>query len=321
LPILQALRRLPVPFSLSLLSFAVLVPPSHAQATPDVEIAELGGITAAATTNDSGPAGIVPYVRGFNASIGTSSQHDSSDGWSSELSPTVAYRLNKYFSADASALWYMYINIDANVGTKAKPVFGYTPEKAVFGDTTLSAHLDVTKFTIGYNATVSMGLPSGNTAYGLGAGQVTYNFNNHFEKRLGIFTPDIEMGYGDTSNLIDSRVTKSYISVGPLAHFQAGTSVDLPWNMSFEADAYEELPLAKNIVYSTTGKGKKKVTTSTNEDPAEDNGFITSLDIPISRHVIMSGFYDRSLIDHDDIGGFSFTFLLRAAPRAFDLAF
>ena len=52
--------------------------------------------------------------------------------------------------------------------------------------------------------------------------------------------------------------------------------------MSFEADAYEELPLAKDLVYSTTGKGKKKVTTSTNEDPAEDNGFITSLDIPLT---------------------------------------
>ena len=46
--------------------------------------------------------------------------------------------------------------------------------------------------------------------------------------------------------------------MGPLAHFQAGASIYLPWNCTFEADAYEELPLAKNLVYSTTGKGKKK---------------------------------------------------------------
>jgi len=281
------------------------------QAVAGSEAEEAGGISAAATTNDSGPAGIIPATRGFNASLGTSSQHDSSNGWSSILTPNVAYRFNKYFSVDAGVPWYMYINIDADVGTKAKPVYAYSPKKSVFGDTSLSFHADANPFTIGYDATVSMGLPSGNTDYGLGAGQVTYNINNHFEKNWGIFTPDIELGFGDTSSLVDPRVLKSYVAVGPQAHFQAGTSVDLPWTMSFEADAYEELPLAKDLVYSTTGKGKKKVTTSTNEGPAEDNGFLTSLDIPLTRHMTLSGFYDRSLIDHDDVAGFSFTFFLR----------
>jgi len=231
----------------------------------------------------------------------------------------VAFRLNKYFSADVGVPWYMYVNVDANVGTKAKPVYAYATKKGPFGDTTLSFHADATALTIDYNATVSMGLPSGNTDYGLGAGQVTYNINNHFEKSLGIFTPDIEIGYGDTSALINQRVIKDYIAVGPLAHFQAGTSIDLPLNMSFEADAYEEMPLAKDLVYSTTGKGKKKVTTSTNLDPAEDNGFTTALDIPLARHVTLSGFYNRSLRDHDDVAGFSFTFLLKAPPRPVDV--
>ncbi len=161
-----------------------------------------------------------------------------------------------------------------------------------------------------------MGLPSGDSAHGLGAGQVTYSVNNHFERSLGIFTPDIELGYGDTSNLVDQRILKSYISVGPMAHFQAGTDIDLPWNMSFEANAYEELPLDTNIVYSTTTKGKKKTTTATNTDPAEDNGFISSLDIPLTPHLTLSGFYDRSLRQHVDLAGFSFTLILRAPPRS-----
>jgi len=216
---------------------------------------------------------------------------------------------------------YMYINTDDNVGTKTKPVYLYKTKNNVFGDTALSFHGDASFLTIGYNGTVSMGLPSGNTDYGLGAGQVTYNINNHFEKNFGLFTPDIEFGFGDTSTLVNQRVVKSYVAVGPMAHFQAGTAVDLPWRMSFAADAYEELPLDKNLVYSTTGSGKKKVTTATNTDPAEDNGFITSLDIPLSRHVTMSGFYSRSLRDHEDTGGFSFTFLLRPPPRPPEVAF
>jgi hypothetical protein len=272
-------------------------------------------------TNDSGPAGIIPVAKGFNASMGTTSQHDSSSGWSSLLTPNVAYRLNRYISVDAGVPMYMYINIDANVGTKTKPVYVYSPKKGAFGDTSLSFHGDATAWTIDYNGTVSLGLPSGNTDYGLGAGQVTYNINNHFEKNFDLFTPDIEFGFGDTTTLVSQRVLKSYVAVGPMAHFQAGTAVNLPWRMSFEADAYEELPLDKNLVYSTTGSGKKKVTTATNTDPAEDNGFLTSLDIPLTRHVTMSGFYSRSLRDHDDVGGFSFTFLLKAPPRPPEIAF
>ena len=287
---------------------------AHAQAIAENELEELGGVTASATTNNAGPAGIIPSTRGFDASLGTSSQHDSSSGWSSVLSPNVAYRLNQYLSADVGVPLYLYSNIDANIGTKAKPVYGYSPEKGVFGDTSLSAHLDAPIREIDYNATVSMGMPSGNTDYGLGAGQVTYDINNHFEKDFGLFTPDIELGFGDTSALVDQRVRKSYVAVGSQAHFQAGGTFLLPRQMSFEVEAYEELPLAKDLIYSTTGKGKKKVTTSTNIGPAEDNGFTTDLDIPLSRHVTLSGFYNRSLRDREDTAGFSFTFLLKPRP-------
>jgi len=340
LSISRASRNLPSPLSAGLFFFAAFVfvaapvPSGRAQATQThatqaqagqssqaSDLDELGGFSAEAMTNDSGPAGIIPVSKGFNVSLGTTSQHDSSSGWSSLLTPNVAYRLDRYFSVDAGVAMYMYINTDDNVGTKTKPVYLYKTKNNVFGDTALSFHGDASFLTIGYNGTVSMGLPSGNTDYGLGAGQVTYNINNHFEKNFGLFTPDIEFGFGDTSTLVNQRVVKSYVAVGPMAHFQAGTAVDLPWRMSFAADAYEELPLDKNLVYSTTGSGKKKVTTATNTDPAEDNGFITSLDIPLSRHVTMSGFYSRSLSDHEDTGGISFTFLLRPPPRPREVAF
>ena len=305
--------------SVSFFALAATCGVTHAQAVTTSEMDDLAAISAATAINDSGPVGIIPAVKGFNASLGTSSQHDSSNGWSSVLSPNVAYRFDKYFSVDAGVPVYLYISVDANLGTATKPVYAYEPKRGAFGDTALSFEGDLTFLSTDYNGTFTLGLPSGDTDYGLGAGQVTFNINNRFEHGLGIFTPDIELGYGDTSSLVDQRVLKSYVAVGPMAHFQAGTAVVLPFHASFEADAYEELPLAKNLVYSTTGKGKKKVTSSTNQDPSEDNGFITSLDIPIARHVTMSGFYSRSLRDHDDVGGFSFTFLLKAPPRPAEL--
>jgi hypothetical protein len=297
--------------------FLLGVPGTAAIAQPasDAASEELAAISAA-SSNDIGPAGIVPAAHGFNASLGTTSQHDASSGWSWILTPNLAYRFNKYFSLDAGVPLYGYVIIYGNVATTAKPVYAYNSRNGVFGDTMLSFEGDVNFATIDYTGTISLGMPSGNTEYGLGAGQPTFNLNQHFERTFERFTPDIELGYGDTSILVNQRVLKDYVAVGPLAHFQAGGSLDLPFNCSFEANAYEELPLERDLVYSTTGKGKKKVTTSTNIDPAEDNGFITSLDIPLTPNVTMSGFYNRSLRDHDDVAGFSFTFLMKAPPRA-----
>lgn len=284
------------------------------------ELDELAAITAAESINDSGPSGMIPAARGFNASVGTVSQHDSTNGWSSFLTPNLAYRFNRYVSVDVGAPVHTYINLESNIGTDAKPVYTYAVHGGIVGDTALSLQGNLTALSLNYDATFSLGLPSGDTVHGLGAGQVTYSFNNHFERGFGIFTPDIELGFGDTSSLVDQRILKSYISVGPMAHFQAGTDVDLPWRMSFQANAYEELPLDTNLIYSTTTKGKKKVTTATNIDPGEDNGFITSLDIPMSPHLTLSGFYNRSLRDHDDVAGFSFTLILRAPPRPLETA-
>jgi hypothetical protein len=314
-------------FSICASIFSIAAPPlAHAQAqaqtkvqvqaTAATELDELAAISAAESINNSGPAGIMPAFRGFNASVATTSQHDSTNTWSSILTPNAAYRFNRHFSVDAGVPVYTYINYLSNIGSDEKPVYTYAIHGGIFGDTTLSFEGNVTALSTNYSGTFSLGLPSGSTEHGFGAGQVTYNFNNHFERSFGIFTPDIELGYGNTSNLVDQRVLKSYISVGPMAHFQAGTFIDLPWNLSFEANAYEELPLDTNLVYSTATKGKKKVTTATNTDPAEDNGFITSLDVPLSPHLTLSGFYNRSLRDHDDLAGFSLTLILRAPPRS-----
>ena len=312
----SATRALFVPLFLSMCLVGALPFQGRAQdAKPGNYLEELGIVSASASTNDTGPLGTIPVLKGFNASLGTMSQHDSSSGWSSLLTPNVAYRFSPYFSMDAGVPVFMYINIDANVGTTAKPVYRYSPQKGVFGDTQLSFHLEAPGHPVNYYGTISMGMPSGNTDFGLGAGKVTYDINNHFEKTFWRFTPDIEFGEGDTSRLVDERVLKNYTSVGIITHFQAGTAVELPRNISFEADAYEILPLKPNLVFSTTGRGKKQVTTTTNVGPAEDNGFLTLLDIPLSPHVTLSGYYDRSLRDHDDVGGFSFTFLMRPPPR------
>ncbi|GAC1359130.1 MAG: hypothetical protein NVSMB3_06540 [Acidobacteriaceae bacterium] len=308
--------------TLVLVSMAFCLAPTFAQAEAHVsplsaEEASVSGSTSAAS--GAGPAGIVPYTRGFNASLGSATQHDSSNGWSSIITPGVAYRFSRNFSIDASVPIYGYINVDENRGTKAKPVYQLASKTGVPGDTSLAAHLDA-HVLVDYAATFNLGLPTGNTDFGLGAGKTTYSFTNHFEQSLGIFSPDVELGIADTSSLNNRRIRRSYTSVGLIAHLQAGSSIDLSHNVNFSADAYEDLPLVRGTVYSTTGRGKKRVSTSTTSPSSEDNGVNTSLDIPVSPHLTLSGLYSHSFRSEDDVAGLSLTFLLRAPSRPQDLS-
>jgi hypothetical protein len=216
---------------------------------------------------------------------------------------------------NASVPIYASINVEANTGTKNKPVYTSATEHGVLGDASVAASFATHPFLVDYNATLSIGLPSGNTAYGLGAGKTSYDFNNHFEKSFGIFSPDIEFGAGTSSSLIRPRVRKTYTSVGALTHFQAGTSIDLPFNLSLEADAYELLPLNSSTVYSGARSGKKKAAATSASDSAEDSGLTASLDIPVTPRTTLSSFYDHSIRNADDTVGLSLTLLLKPPPK------
>jgi hypothetical protein len=315
---LWTVRRSHLAITALILSLVFLSSSAYAQALATGTASEVvGNRTASATTNDAGPSGLIPFAPGFNASLGTSAQYDSGNGWSTVVTPGVAYKFNQILSVNASVPIYASINVEANTGTKAKPVYTATTKHGVPGDASLAASLAAHPFLLDYNATLTIGLPSGNTADGLGAGKTTYDFNNHFEKSFGIFSPDIEFGAGTSSSLIRPRVRKTYTSVGALAHFQAGTSIDLPFNLSFEADAYELLPFKPSTIYSGARSGKKKATAAAATN-AEDNGFTTSLDIPLSSRTTISGFFDRSIRNDDDTAGLSLTLLLKPPPKSTD---
>lgn len=274
-----------------------------------------GGESAASTANGSGPKGIVPLDHGFNSSLGATAQHDSSSGWATILTPSVAYRFNSVLSLDASVPIYADIQVTANTGTKAKPVYTQVTRHGVPGDSSIAAQADLNGSALSYTGTATLGLPTGKTAYGLGAGKITGDFNNHIEKDFGIFTPDLEFGIGNSNTLIHRRIKKNFASLGPLAHFQAGATIVMPLNMSLDAEAYEELPLNASTIYSVTGPGRKKSKNSTTTNSAEDNGFTMSLDVPAGSHIALSGFFDRSVRTGDNITGLSVTFLAKAAPE------
>ena len=257
----------------------------------------------------------VPPINGLNFVVSTSSQYDGLNGWSSELSPTLSFRLNRFLSFDTSVPFYVAVNAQLVKGTKAVPVYVPTTAHGVIGDTGVAAHFDLDGSWLSYSFTASGAFPTGNSTYNLSANTPTYEVNNHFEHSIGIFTPDIELGEGNSTSLAGT-VRKAYVAVGPVAFFQAGTSVDLTHKMNFEIEAYEAMPIGNQKVYGTvTTKKGKTVTVLQGTGVAEDNGFSTSFTFPLVPHLDASVFYNRSLRQYDNTTGFSFTYTARV-PQA-----
>ncbi len=99
---------------------------------------------------------------------------------------------------------------------------------ANWGDFILSGHAQFIPSLFQYQVTGAVTAPSGDEAYGLTTGRVTFDINNHIERSFGHFTPVVEAGGGDSTTLVNRLVNKNYTSLGPLAHFLIGIAIDLP---------------------------------------------------------------------------------------------
>ncbi len=280
---------------------------------------------ALAVATSLGPAGIVPHESGFNASLISSSQYDSITGWANVLTPSLAWRFNRYLSADVATPIFLYMRSQHTV-TKPNSFGGYVVSTetrirhGLPGDTTMAAHVSTKSFTMGGLGefrdivTGSLSAPTGSVQDGVGAGKVTYNVTNHLQSS-SLLAPYLDLGIGSTSRLQNRRLQKSQTSRGTLANFGAGVSVALPRFSTMYLEAYEQLPIGSQTVFQVDPRRGRPGSSVAPNGLAEDNGINFSVDVPLVPHTTWSGFYSRGLRLHEDTVGFALTFLLRNPMR------
>ena len=258
------------------------------------------------------PDGLSSGIHGWNAGIALAGVHLSTTGWATLASPAVGYSFNDVFSVDATLPIYIYRlanSIAAHPAADARLV----SQRFELADFILSGHAQFVPASFLYQVTGAVTAPTGDEAYGLTTGRVTFDINNHVERSFGRFTPVVEAGGGDSTTLVNRIVNKNYTSLGPLAHFLVGVGVDLPLGSSFESDAYEQLPIGDQKIYGVNRIGNTVVT---GHNAVEDNGFINSLDLPLGHHFALSGYYSRSLRMHTDTTAFGISYVIRSPDRA-----
>ncbi len=262
--------------------------------------------------------GLSGNLRGMNGGITISSLHDSITGWATLATPAVGYSFGDHFNIDITVPIYLY-RLAQSRSSRPRANAQLVIQRAELGDVLFGLHTAFSptysgKQLFDYQLTGAFTAPTGDTSYGLSTGRVTFDVSNHFERTFGRLTPLVEIGMGDSSTLVNPLVTKNYTSLGPLAHFQLGFSVDIAHGISFETAAYEQLPVGDQKTYGPSRRGNATVVTGRNI--TEDNGFTNALDIPLTRRTTFSAYYNRSLRIHTDTAAVGLTYILRPAPTA-----
>ncbi len=254
--------------------------------------------------------GMPAFVHRFNAGVSFSGLHDSQTGWAVLSEPAIGYSFNDVFGLDISIPIYNY-RLAESTSANPKPGARLIPLRAELGETVVALHAQFLPRGFEYQATLSATIPTGDRLYGLSTGHVTLDLSNHFEHAFAHVTPSLELGIGDSSTLANSLVVRNYTTLGPLAHFATGLAFPLFWGISIEANAYEQLPLGDQKIYESITRRRTTTTIVTGRSVSEDNGFTTSLDIPLDGRTTLSGYYNHSLRLKDDTVGFGVTFVLR----------
>lgn len=285
-------------FALLLFASLLLSSPGHAQVAP----AASHGSGVVAQDDSDAPDPVHP---GWSATVATTASHDSLSGWSLQETPSLGYRLNRTLSFDASLPVYGYVNA-VRTGKKGNPLLA--GHEGVLGDAALASHFVFRPDICDYLGTLSLSAPTGDEHLGAGTGHLGYNVNNHFERSAGVLTPDFEAGIGNTSSLVRRKAAKSYTSSGELVFLQAGTTVELPVSFAMDAEAYEQLPIGQQTVYSRADRKHGAVLNQPSD--AEDNGVTLEVDAPSLRRLLVSATLSHSIRLEDTTEAVSLTFLL-----------
>lgn len=258
--------------------------------------------------------GVGSLLNGANAGVSLSSVHSSVVGWYGVAVPAVSYTFSPHLSADLSLPLYLHRLVRNSQINETKPQ-SLVLDALAAGDTQLAVH----GYFHGKNfedvVTLSALAPTGKRSEGLGTGRVTFDFDNDLGRSFGATAFNLDLGMGDSSGLANNLLLRDYNSLGALAHFQTSASRWILGRALVQASAYEQLPIGDQKIYmemairSMDSGQVFYMTQAEGNGISEDNGLTVSTGIPLSAHLMFSGYYNRSLRQRQDTVSLGVTYL------------
>jgi hypothetical protein len=208
----------------------------------------------------------------------------NSDGFITDINSTAGYVFNRHFSVNMGVP-YLFIS----------PSFSKTGTTSAsgFGNPSLSSKYSAKGPLLAFSTGLSGAFPAASTAKGLSTGRVTFDWDNHFAHGFDRLTPFLDIGVANS--VPDTRfLQRSYTSLGTLAHFEAGSELDLGDKFSVSASGYYILPWGTQQIFV---RGKKSSASSIKGGASltRDDGINLGLDYDLTRLVDLNAGYSRSV--------------------------
>lgn len=233
-----------------------------------------------------------------------------------KLDSTVGWDFSKYFGVFAGVPVY-FDNVPSSTTTIGTTTTT-TPSSSHngIGNVYLGLAIRAPNPMLDYASVITAGAPTGDTKKGLSSGRATIDWDNRFEHSFSRLTPFFEGGFGNT--VPDSRlVTRSFTSLGFIAHLEEGAEFELVRHFSVGGSAYQIVPEGNQKIYSrlvakggtATGTGKsgrvfQTSATASGNGLTRENGFNTWVGFEPNRFWRVQVGYTRSTTF--DLSSFAF---------------
>ncbi|HYK89184.1 MAG TPA: hypothetical protein VE398_10460 [Acidobacteriota bacterium] len=209
-------------------------------------------------------------------------------GTVSKLGTAVGYKFTRHFEIDAGAPFYFVHAASSSTAT------GYSSGNGI-GNPYLNLQFSLDNSVTSFVSSISGTAPVADTAKGLSTGRVTVDWDNYLEFTIGRITPFANLGLGNS--ISDTHFfTRPFTSLGTVAHFEGGASVQVWRALSLGGSAYADAPFGQQKVFSklikrgqvgTSGQGRspksgafeKQSMTVGDASIARDNGGSVWLDL------------------------------------------
>jgi len=191
-------------------------------------------VTAFAQSSPN-PAGSERGIVFYEAFEGDS----NSDGQVMVLSSSATYHFNEHFSAGIGIPIY-FDHPSSSTGATSSSGIGnvFATVRAVWKSPFLN-----------YGTSLTGAAPTGDSKKGLSTGHATFDWDNRVNHDFGVLTPFVDLGVGNS--VMDTRTfLRPFSSYGYLAHFEAGTDVDLSHSLSLTLSGYDIAPWGTQTVIS-----------------------------------------------------------------------
>src|SRR5713226_6640920 len=164
----------------------------------------------------------------------------NADGQAMDLTSAAGYAFNKHFS------WGLGIPIFFTRGTTST---GTNVSNSGLGDIFTDLRLTFKNPAVNYVTALRGAAPSGDTKKGLSTGRATFDWSNNFSREFDRWTPFATLGVGN-SLYNTPFFERPFVTLGKVAHFEAGTEYDLGHSVSVKASAYDVAPWGQQKVFS-----------------------------------------------------------------------